>query len=73
MKKVTKLEHYIKFAKISKSRVDELNQWIGEHGRYFEKGRPLGKTKATIKLRDLNILINIKAMETVKMIENGYN
>lgn len=58
---------------ISKRRVDELNQWIGEHGRYFEKGRPLSQTKQAIELRDFNVLVNVKATETIKMIERGYN
>lgn len=53
-------------------RVEELKQWIGEHGKYWDDGRPLRPTAEAKDMLSFNMIVNSRALQTVKMLERGY-
>ena len=58
--------------RVSQLRVDELTQWIGEHGSYDHLDRPYERTRVARNMLKLNREFLDKAKTSIDMIERGY-
>lgn len=63
----------VKLEKLSAKRVNEIDQWIGEHGAHDHMGRPFKRTITAQNMRRFNYDLNIKCQDVIKHLSREFH